>query len=49
MWRPVARVLCWVLFISAVPLAMYLAFGDRHAPAARDQHTLQPLAAKSAR
>lgn len=49
MWRPVARVLYWVLFISAVPLAMYLAFGDRHAPAPRAEHTLPPMAAKAAR
>ncbi len=50
MWRPVARVLYWVLFISAVPTAMYLAFGDRHAPAPRDQRTLAlpPMAAKVA-
>lgn len=48
-WRPVARVLYWVLFVSAVPVAMYLAFGDRHGHAARDEHALPPMAAQAAR
>jgi hypothetical protein len=47
-----------MLFISAVPLAMYLAFGDRHGPAPRDEHTValpraaarvKPAASASAR